>query len=478
MRPISDSRRPAFLCVLALVATASGQQLPPSTKIEDIYKVTCSACHGANFEGGLGGSLVDGAWKYGGSDEEIAHSIAKGKPELGMVPWESVLTPEQIRTMVVFLREKERQEKNRTATLPKPEPGKITTTKRHSYRLETVTEGLRNPWGLAFLPDGRMLVTEKSGPLRIVEKDGKLNPEPVADTPAVIEHGQGGMMDVALHPDYVKNGWIYLAFADGWWDAEKKPQTLTAVVRGRIKDNRWVDQEWIYKADPKFYTGAGVHFGSRIVFDRGFLYFVVGERGGQMEAQDVKRPNGKIFRLNDDGSVPADNPFVNTDGAEEGIWSYGHRNPQGLALDPRTHSLYATEHGPRGGDEFNIILKGRNYGWPVITHGMNYNGTAITPHTAKEGMEQPLTYWVPSIAACGLAYYDGGKFPEWRHDFFAGGLGGQVVDRIRVADGKVVEQEVVVQGIGRIRAVVNGTDGLLYLITNAPDRIVRIAPAE
>ena len=464
----------AFLAALAPISA----QVPPATKVEEIYKASCASCHGVNFEGGLGGSLTDGIWKYGGSDEEIARSITKGKPELGMPAWENALTPEQVRTLVVYLREKEKAEKNRSLPLPLSEPGKTTATNLHSYRVETVVEGLKNPMGLAFLPDGRMLVTEKAGQLRIVEKDGKLNPDPVVGIPVAIEHGQGGLMDVVLHPDYAKNGWIYLALADGWWDAEKRPHALTAIARGRIQDNRWVDQQWIYKADPKLYTDVTIHFGTQIVLDRGFIYFAVGDRGFLMDAQDLTKPNGKIFRLNDDGSVPADNPFVSVEGAEIGIWSYGHRNPQGLTLDPRTHLLYSTEHGPRGGDEFNLILKGRNYGWPVITYGVNYDGTAITPLTAKEGMEQPLTYWVPSIATSGLAYYDGKIFPEWQNDFFAGGLAAQQVDRIRVADGKVVEQETVVKGLGRIRDVVNGPDGFLYLITNGPDRIVRLVPAE
>ncbi|AKC82195.1 hypothetical protein IMCC26134_04285 [Verrucomicrobia bacterium IMCC26134] len=467
------------ILLIALLGTITASaQITPKTKIEEIYATYCAACHGAKFEGGQGGSLVDGIWKHGGSDEEIARTITKGKPELGMVPWENVLSANQIRTMVVFLRENEKREKARGATPPpKPEPGKVTATTHESYRIEIVTEGLKAPWSLAFLPDGKMLVTEKAGPVRIVARDGTLDPVPLAGTPAVQTVGQGGMLEVAPHPDYAKNGWVYLSFSDGWKGEDNKARALTSLVRGRIKDHQWTDQETIYKADAKYYTSAGVHFGSRIVFDQGYIYFVVGERGGRMEVQDVTRPNGKIFRLHEDGRIPADNPFVETPNAEKGIWSYGHRNPQGLAMDPRDHSLYETEHGPRGGDEFNLILKGRNYGWPVITYGMDYNGTAISAITAKEGMEQPLTYWLPSIATCGLACYDGTKFPKWRYDFFAGGLAGQQVVRLRMAEGKVAEQEIILKDIGRIRDVRCGPDGYLYLITNAPDRIVRLIPA-
>ena len=288
-------------------------------------------------------------------------------------------------------------------------------------------------------------------------------------------------MEVAIHPDFEKNGWVYLGFSDG--TREKKPdgkddvKCITAVIRGKIKDHQWTEQEWIYRPDPKFRTGAGVHFGTRFVFDKGYIYFVIGERGGMMEVQDLKRPNGKIHRLHDDGRVPTDNPFVNTPDAIPGIWSYGHRNPQGLAMDPRDGALYDTEHGPRGGDELNLILPGKNYGWPVITYGMNYDGTPMVAITEKEGMEQPLTYWQPSIATCGLDFYNGDKFPKWKGDLLVGALAQQEVRRVRLVDKKFVSQEIILKNIGRVRDVASGPDGLIYVILNNPDRIVRLVPA-
>ncbi len=472
---------------VAVVSTAGAfaQRIPADMKVEDIYKNYCASCHGDNLQGASGSSLIDGEWKLGASDEDIAKVISKGIPNMGMEGFGKVMSPEQIRSLVVFMREKERQEKFRHTDLPRPQPGKVTKTDKETYETQLVTEGLTFPWGLAFLPDGNMLVTEKRGTLRLVDKDGKLDPQPIENTPKVLDHGQGGLMDVAVHPDYAKNGWVYLAYTDGTRDDGVK--ALTAIVRGRIKDHKWVDEETIYRADKKFYTGDGVHFGSRMVFDKGYIYFAIGERGGRMQAQEVTNPKGKIFRLYDDGRVPLDNPFVNKPGAEKGIWTYGHRNPQGLAMDRTTGQLFDTEHGPRGGDEFNLLLKGHNYGWPVITWGMDYPGTPITSDdhgkplaatTEKEGMDQPLTKWVPSIATCGLAWYDGDKFPEWKGDFFAGGLAGQQVDRIRVKDGKVVEQEIVLKGMGRIRDVRSGPDGFIYLITNDPNRIVRLVPAK
>lgn len=468
------------LLLVAGLATAPrtlGQAADKKIKVERIYENYCAQCHGKEFEGGLGGSLVDGIWKHGGSDEEITRSIAKGNEALGMQPWEGVLSAEQIRSLVIFLREKEKLEKFRKLDLPKPSPDKVTKTNHHSYRIEMVAEGLDIPWGIAFLPDGRKLVTERPGPVRVIDKDGKLLP-PIEDIPAVIHHGQGGMMEVAVHPDYEKNGWIYLGFSDGWRDEKNKPRTLTAVVRGRLKENRWVDQEWIWKGDPKFYTGAGVHFGTRIVFDKGYLYFPVGERGGMKEAQDPANPKGKIFRLHDDGRIPEDNPFAGSDWANPGVWSYGHRNPQGLVLDPNDGSLWSTEHGPRGGDELNLIRKGANYGWPVVTFGMNYDGTPMTSETAREGIEPPVLHWTPSIAACGLAIGNGKAFPKWNRDLFAGALAQQEIRRLRISGGKVIEEEIIFKGIGRVRDVKTAPDGTLYVVLNDPHRIVRLVPAD
>ena len=468
--------------IISLLATLAGIAAAQKVKVEELYEKHCSSCHGAKFEGGQGGSLVDGEWKHGSTDADIFKSIAKGNVQLGMNPWEGILNTDQIRSLVIFLREKEKQTLAKGMSFPVPSPDKVTKTELEQYRIETLVEsGLKNPWAIAFLPDGRKLVTEKSGKLRFITADGKLDPAIIEGVPAVIEHGQGGLMEVAIHPEFEKNGWVYLGFSDGTRekksDGKDDVKCLTAVVRGKIKDHQWMDQEWIYRPDPKFRSGSGVHFGTRFVFDKGYIYFVVGERGGMMESQDLKRPNGKIHRLHDDGRVPADNPFVSMPDAISSIWSYGHRNPQGLALDPRDGALYDTEHGPRGGDELNLIQPGRNYGWPVITYGMNYDGTPMVAITEKEGMEQPLTYWQPSIATCGLDFYHSDKFPKWKGDLLVGALAQQEVRRIRLADRKVVSQEIILKNIGRVRDVATGPDGLIYVILNGPDRNVRMVPA-
>lgn len=453
-------------------------------KVNEVFAHLCANCHGQKLEGGQGGSLIDGIWKHGSTDADLFRSIAKGNLSLGMTPWEGVLTKEQIRALVIFIREKEKEFSVQGIEFPVPEPGKVVKTDRESYLFENVIEeGLEAPWGLAFLPDGRKLVTEKPGRLRLIDAQGALHPEPIADTPEVLSFGQGGMLEVAAHPDYASNGWIYLGFSDGWKEeveGQRKPKNhgLTGVVRGRIKNHQWVDQEWIFRGDKKFYGSSGVHFGTRFVFDDGYLYFVVGERGGLKIAQDLSHPAGKIFRVHDDGRIPEDNPFVGVKDALPGIWSYGHRNPQGLAMDPRDGHLYDTEHGPRGGDECNLILPGRNYGWPVITYGMNYDGSPMTSETHRKGMEQPVTYWVPSIATCGLSFYSGDSFSNWKHDLFVGGLKQQEVRRLRIIDQEVVEEEVILKGFGRVRDVREGPDGYLYVVFNTPDRIVRLVPSE
>jgi glucose/arabinose dehydrogenase len=453
--------------------------------VSEVFTNLCSGCHGKDMTGGQGPSLVDGQWKHGDTDNAIFQTILKGNLDLGMTPWEGILTDKQIRSLVILIREREKEAIANGIEFPKPEVGKVVETELEKYKIEMVVdEGLKIPWSIDFLPDGRKLVTEKEGRLRIVGTDGTLDPKPIEGTPEVIVHGQGGLMEVAIHPDYEKNGWIYLAYADGWRDKpdkknkDGKPSTITAIARGRIKDHQWVDQEDIWKADKEFYNSAGVHFGTRIVFDKGYIYFIVGERGANMDAQNLKNPFAKIYRLFDDGSEPKDNPFFGKSGIPKGTWSYGHRNPQGMDIDPRDGSIYATEHGPRGGDELNIIRPGLNYGWPVITYGMNYNGTPLSDITQKEGMEQPVTHWTPSIATCGLAFSSGDQFPAWNNDLFVGALKQQELRRLRLKDRQVVSQEIILKNIGRIRDVKNGPDGYLYVILNDPDKVIRLVPAK
>ncbi len=342
------------------------------------------------------------------------------------------------------------------------------------FHLVKVTDGLEHPWGLAFLPDGRMLVTERPGRLRIVA-DGWLVPEPVASVPAVWAEGQGGLLDVALHPDFAENGLVYLSYASPSADGD---DAATAVARGRLAGDRLEDVEEIYVALPR--DDGGRHFGSRLVFADGYLFVTAGERGDTDRAQDLGDPAGSVIRLHDDGSVPADNPFVGTAGARPELYSIGHRNPQGMALEAATGRIYAIEHGPKGGDELNLIEPGVNYGWPVITYGKSYMGFKIGEGTHKEGMAQPVHYWVPSISPSGLMIYDGERFPAWQGSFFAGALSGELLVRLEVAGGRAVVEERMLDDLEeRIRDVRQGPDGLIYLLTDHPDgMLLRLEPAD
>jgi glucose/arabinose dehydrogenase len=354
----------------------------------------------------------------------------------------------------------------------------VVKTEDESFRVVTVVERLDHPWGLAFLPDGRMLVTERAGRLRVVGRDGKLAPQPVAGLPKIEEFGQGGLLDVVLHPRFAENGLVYLSFAergDGGYG--------TAVLRGRLAgpiDNAGMENvEVIYRQQPK--SRGGRHFGSRLVFDRvGFLYVTQGDRGEQDRAQKLDDLAGKVVRLHDDGRVPKDNPFVARAGARPETFTLGNRNVQGAALHPATGELWAHEHGPQGGDEVNVLRAGVNYGWPVITYGANYGtGTKIGEGTSKPGLAQPVHYWVPSIAPSGMAFYTGDRFPRWKGDLFVGALRDQLLVRLKLDGEKVVKEERMLQGtVGRIRDVRQGPDGFLYLLVDSSSgAIVRLEPA-
>lgn len=452
--------------------------------VKKIYAETCSNCHGAAFEGGSGPSLAAGKWKHGGDDASLTQSIREGYPQAGMPAWGTTLSDAEIRALIVYIREQSAAYERNHTVFAKPVDSVTAQSELYPYRLETVVGNLAEPWSIAFLPDGRTLITEKKGTLRIIE-NGKLLEQPVTGVPPVDTNGQAGLFDVVPHP---RNGWIYLSFADPQKSPEGRNISLTRIIRGKLRDGALVDQQTIFQAPLSTYRPAGgPHFGGRITFDgQGHVFFSIGERGAKENAQDLTRPNGKIHRLNDDGTIPTDNPFVNMPGADKSIWSYGHRNPQGLVYDKITGELWETEHGPRGGDELNLIRKGLNYGWPVTTYGIDYNGQPfswknasgqiIPSVTTKEGIEPPAIYWVPSIAVSSLNVYEGTLFPKWKGNLFASSLAAQELRRIEIKDGKVVHQEIIFKGIGRLRDAVTGPDGALYVLL--PDRVSRLIPVE
>lgn len=348
-------------------------------------------------------------------------------------------------------------------------------TEAGNFRVLTVTEGLEHPWSLAFLPDGTALVTEQPGRLRILGTDGLLS-APLSGVPAVFSGG--GLLDVALDPEYATNRWIYLSYAEPRGDRTSG----TTVARARLTEDALDDLEVIFRQLPAV-DGRG-HFGSRLVFARDARLFVtLGERQAKhftVLAQDMSTHFGKVVRIERDGTVPSDNPFVGRTGILPETWSLGHRNPQGAALHPQTGELWLTEHGPQGGDEVNIARAGSNYGWPVITYGTAYSGEKIGEGSRKAGLEQPLWYWLPSIAPSGLAFYTSGRIPAWTGNLFAGALRGMALSRLVLDGDRVIHEERLFEGLqARIRDVRQGPDGLLYLLTDSPDgRILRVEPVD
>jgi glucose/arabinose dehydrogenase len=362
-----------------------------------------------------------------------------------------------------------------TQTLHAREQQTITSEKQR-FTLSTVATGFRIPWAMAFLPDGELLVTDRGGELYVISgvTENSTQTEPVAGAPKVLAGGQGGLLDLELHPDYDKNGWIYLSYVSPKQKGESGRGGNTALMRARLKDNQLIDQQLLFKAQPNYSSKR--HYGGRIAFDAdNHVYLTVGDRGSRDEVQRLDNYLGKVYRLHDDGSVPEDNPFTSVANAVTATWSYGHRNPQGMAVHPETGKLWAHEHGPKGGDELNLIIGGKNYGWPSITYGVNYSGTRITDQQAKEGMEQPVTYWVPSIAPCGMSFVNSDQFPAWRNNILVGSLKFAQVRRLELEGDKVVHEETLLDGIGRVRAIEQGPDGNIYIAVEGPGRIVRLS---
>ncbi len=472
----------SLVILLILPILLSAQNRIGTGVVAELYQQNCAACHGPELKGGLGSNLVDDVWAYGGTNEDLARVIREGILTKGMISYGESLTAEEIQSLVIYIREMGQLSQAAGAdSRPSPESGTY-ASRHHAFKLEKVAS-LGNDifWSVSFLPDGAMLLSQFGGGLYVYRNETL--GESIKGIPEIVTHGQGGLLEVQAHPDYEKNGWIYMAYAEKSGAEGKDRRFMTAIVRGRIKDGKWVDQEDIFRVRSEYHKSAGVHFGTRFVFDKGYLYFSIGDRGSMNDAQDITKPNGKVHRIHDDGRIPQDNPFVKEPDAYPSIWTYGNRNPQGIDQDPVTGEIWATEHGPRGGDELNWIRKGLNYGWPEITYGINYNGKPITANSSAPGMEQPVHYWTPSIAVCGIDFYEGDKFPKWKGDLFVTGLASEHVERFKLEGNKVVEHEIILRGQGRARDISTGPDGSLYVILNenrqgGPSAVYRIVPAE
>jgi len=351
-----------------------------------------------------------------------------------------------------------------------PVQGRVIRSERQNFGIDTLASGLNNPWGLAFLPDGRILVTERSGEIRIIQ-NGRLSSERIQNVPAVFRNGQGGLLDIQIHPNYASTGWIYISYA--------RPGTgggATALARARLQGNAFTEVQELFVGQP--FSNSGQHFGSRIAFDgEGHVFLSTGDRGTPAHAQNLNNHWGKVLRLRDDGRIPIDNPFINTASARPEIWSFGHRNVQGLVFDAATRTLWAHEHGPRGGDELNRVEPGRNYGWPTITHGVNYDGTPVSGETQRPGMEQPVRQWTPSIAPCGMALVTSARYPNWRGNLLIGALAQAHVARVELtAAGAYVREERLFSNLARFRCVAQSPDGYLHVASETPGMVFRIVP--
>lgn len=452
------SKRP-YLILCASVLFTQSALAPAQPTVEKLYGDHCSQCHGADLEGGKASALNDGQWKISGDDKAIAEAITNPKWHKKLPKGKNALTAEDVRALVVYIHERTYQ-----AHLPEleasvaPQDG-VYSTGGHKFTLDKVAEAPGELWSMAFLPNGDMLATQRSGTLWRFSEGERV--AEIAGIPTVWNHGQGGLLEVRLHPDYSRNQWIYLTFSEA-----SEQGGMTKVVRGKIQDDQWREQQTIYTSPEKFHNSSGAHFGSRLAFQDGYLYFTVGDRGIPPEAQDVSRPNGKVHRLHDDGKVPENNPLAAQENAYPSIWSLGNRNPQGLAVHPVTGDLWSSEHGPRGGDELNLIEPGLNYGWPVISHGINYNGTPVTAKIAAPDMEQPKHEWTPSTAVSQIAFYTGDQFPKWRNQLLVGSLRMEELRLVEI-DGQTVRKDtLLLRGNGRIRDIVTGPDGYPYVIFN------------
>lgn len=478
--------RPGLLLSLVLVAAAfpaAGQDG------ERLYQQNCASCHGAAREGsGLGPPLSPADYRYGGSPADFERVIRNGISSRGMPSFAGTLSMEEIAALAAYLpaREGGVEEEEEAETQVQREfdavPGSHETLD-YTIRVEVFADGLETVWSMAFLDAHTVLASERPGRLRVI-RNGVLDPEPVRGTPAVHVHdhrwNQAGLFDIAVDPDHARNGWIYLSYAHRLPDApDGSLRLMTRVVRGRLRDNAWVDEQVVFEADESHYGANWWHFGARMAFGAdGHLYLTVGDRGDMELAREPDRPNGKVHRIRPDGSVPADNPFSGRAGALGSIWSIGHRNPQGLAFEPGTGRLWATEHGPRGGDELNVVRRGADYGWPVVTHGINYDGTVLTPHRRADGIEQPAWYWRPSIGVSGLAFYEGAQFPLWRGKALVTGLSPRQLRLLTLDGERVQHEEVVLRTQGRPYEPVVGPDGAIYVVTDDPGQILRITAEE
>ena len=430
------------------------------------YEDYCAGCHGEKMD-----AFVDRKWKYGSSDEALFKAIKFGYPDGGMPSFAAAFSDAETRDLVSYIK---RGIQNLKRFLFNESPkSSVFRSKSLTVKLDTVAKGIAVPWSIAFLPNRDLLITDRSGKMFRVTKDKVLHP--ITGVPPVVAEGQGGLMDVALHPAYKTNGLVYFSYALGQ-KTDSALLSTTAIARAVLRNDSLVNLENIFIALP--YAKTRHHYGGRLLFDKqNNLYFTIGERGNEKQnPQSLANDLGKVHRIKDDGSIPPDNPFVSIPAAKPSIYSYGHRNPQGAALHPLTGEIWTHEHGPRGGDEINLIEKGKNYGWPLVCYGINYDGKIITDKTTMPGTEQPLLYWIPSIAPSGMAFVTSNRYKSWKGNLLVGSLRFKYLDLCYVKGHKIVREEKLLKNIGRVRDVRTGPDGYVYVAVENPGAVFRLRP--
>jgi len=445
-----------------------------SQQAEAIYKTYCGGCHGARLEGNSAPKLIKDKWQHGSTSKAIFKTIKSGIPNTEMKGWGDVLKDKEINTLVSFIIASQKGPVKTSASIPS-----TIVTQDYVLKVEKLDSGhTSTPWAIEFVNSNLALISEKIGRLRWLV-NGKLDTLPIHGLPAThTQSGTGGFMDIALDPKYQQNGWLYLAYSHTNGDLQdKNAPGMTKIIRGKIKDHEWTEQQTLFEVPDSLMVVRGDRWGCRFLFDKaGYLYFTIGDMGKAMASQDLSRATGKVYRINPDGSIPKDNPFVNTPGALPAIFTLGNRNVEGIAQHPVTGAIWATEHGPRGGDELNILKKGRNYGWPVITYGIDYSGNKVSDKIEQEGMEQPIVQWTPSIAVCPAEFVTSPLFPKWKNNLMVGALAFEELRRLVIVNDKVIKQEMIMKGYGRVRDIKTCPDGSMYVLLNKPDMILRITP--
>ena len=512
--------RMSGLILLSLVASLSVFSQPANIDMEvfskipmfdpfiNMYKDECAVCHGEDLQGApLGTPLVGIDLRHGDTVEEIAKNIADGFPDTGMPSWSDTKNQNQIWNLALYVAEQRQGTTilDKRDKIPLEIPDGVVKTERHSFRIKMIATGLDPmPFSNAPLPEGGFLVSERMRGLTIVSDDG-VQSDPISGTPPTYSDsslflgqvmGLGWMLDVALHPNYEDNGWIYIHFTDRCKDCNKvslkygKPVSMNKLIRGRIKDGAWVNEETIWEAEIETYSATSdLTSGGRIAFDdRGYVYISVGMKDVYdfMGTQDLDLPYGKIIRVHDNGHIPTDNPFVDSEGALPSIWTYGHRSQQGLEFNPQTGDVWSTEMGPRGGDELNRLVKGGNYGWPIFTSGVNYDGRPVDV-ADQLGIELdeadvvfPVVDWSPAIAVSSFIFYQGTEFPEWNNNIILGTLRATDLMRLEAVDNEVVRKEVLLENLARFRDIEQGPNGELYVLLEhaSGSQIIRLRPAQ